>query len=185
MVTEIVNWSKQSFERFINHLKSEYVWLQAWRANSAMVENIIVDCYGQKMAIKALATITIPEPQQICINPWDKWVLGSIERAIRDSYLWLNPLNEWTMLIINIPRLTEDRRKELVKVVHLKAEEAKISVRQSRQESKSKLEKLEKDKQISEDQLRWAEEDLQNEVSQANKQIEQLSKKKDTEMMTV
>ena len=106
MTSEIINIAKEAFQKAIKHLKSEYMWLQAWRANSAMVENISVDSYWQKMPIKALATITIPEPQQICINPWDKSVLWSIETAVRESDLWFNPLNEWTMLIINIPRLT-------------------------------------------------------------------------------
>ena len=185
MTKEILENAKLAFQKAINHLKNEFMWLQAGQANAAMVENISVDCYGQKMTIKALGAITIPEPQQILISPWDKWTLWFIEKAVRESSLWLNPLNDWAVLRITLPKLTEERRKELVKIVHLKLEEAKISIRQSRQDAKSKLEKLEKDKQISEDELRDSENDLQDDVSKANKEAEETSNKKEADVMKV
>lgn len=185
MTKDILEGAKIAFKKVSEHLKSEYIWLQAGQASPAMVENILTDSYGQKMPIKALASITIPESQQILITPWDKSVMSAIEKAIRDSSLELNPQNDWTAIRIIIPRLTEERRKSLVKIVHSKLEEAKISVRQVRQDSKSKLEKLEKDKQIWEDELRTSETHLQNYVNDANKELDELAKKKESDVMKV
>ena len=181
MTNEILNQVKEAFQKAIHHLKEEYTTLQAGQANPAMIENIMVNAYGQNMRIKELASTTVPEPQQLLISPWDKGLLSAIEKAIRDSDLGFNPLNDWWALRINIPKLTEERRRDLVKVVHTKAEESKISIRQSRHDGKSKLEKLE----ISEDALRDAENELQDETNKANKEVEELCKKKEEMIMKV
>lgn len=185
MTNDILNSAKDHFTKSIAHLKSEYSALQAGRASPSMVENILVDSYWQKMQLKSTASISTPEPQQILISPWDKWLIVAIEKAIRESDLWLNPMNDWASIRINIPQLTEERRKDLVKVVHSKLEESKIWIRQSRHDAKEKLEKLEKDKQISEDELKRSEHKLQEMVDDANKEADEVSKRKEEEVMKV
>lgn len=185
MTTDIISNAKESFERWIKFLQDQYAWLQAGRANPAMVENILVDVYGQKMHVKAIWTISIPEPQQILITPWDKSILSSIEKAIRDSWLWFNPMSQWGSIRITLPHMTEERRKELIKIVHTMAEEAKIAVRVLRHEAKSKLETTEKNKEISEDMLKRALEHLDEETHNTNKHIEELCKKKEESIIKI
>jgi len=185
MIKEILNKTSESLEKSINHLKAEFWWLQAWKANPAMVESIKVNAYGQMMELKTCATVTVPEAQQLHISAWDKSLISSIEKALRDSSFWFNPQNNWDVIIINIPALTEEKRKDLVKIVHKKSEESKISIRQARHDWKAKLEKMHKDKEISEDELKWAESDLQKLVDEKNKKIEEMTKHKENDIMTI
>jgi len=185
MIKEILKKTDEWLEKAINHLREDFLWLQAWKASPALVENIIVNAYWSNSPLKNNAAITCPESQQIHISPWDKWLMSIIEKAIRDWDMWFNPLNNWSMIIVNIPALTEEKRKELTKVVHKKWEDAKVAVRNIRQEWKNKLEKLEKDKEISEDQLRGAENDLQKLIDNKNKKIEEIVKHKEGEIMKV
>ncbi|QQS59909.1 ribosome recycling factor [Candidatus Peregrinibacteria bacterium] len=176
---------QEEFHKAVSFLKKEYASLQTGRANSGLVEDIEVEQYGQRMPIRHLANISL-NGQEILIDPWDRSVLSVIEKAIREkSDLGLNPINNGVAIRINVPPLTEDRRREMVKIVHQKAEHARVSIRQARQGVQEKLRKEEKDGGMSEDDLKRLEKDLQKEVDEANKKVEDLCKHKEIEVMTV
>jgi ribosome recycling factor len=135
--------------------------------------------------IKNVASVSIPDARTIQIQPWDKSMLAGIEKAIRDSDLNLNPTNNGLAVILNIPPLTEERRRDLVKVVGRMAEEARIAVRNLRHEAMAAFKKMEHEEQMSEDERKGAENALQTEVDAVNKQIDELSKKKEEAIMTI
>ncbi len=185
MPDKALNEAKTKMESAYNYLLSEYSKLQTGRANTALVENIMVESFGTMMPMKGLASISIPEPTQIAIQPWNRDMLTNIEKAISNANLGLNPQNNGTLIRIQLPPLTEERRKELVKLVHKYAEDAKISVRNSRHDGLSKLKAMEKNKEISEDLLASKEKELQKAVDDYNAKIEESVKKKEKDVMTV
>jgi len=173
-------------EEAIKHLEQEFSKLQAGRASTAMVEDMLVRAYGQDQPLKNVAGISTPDPQTILIQPWDKGVLADLEKSIRDrSDLGLNPNNDGNSIWIKLPQPTEERRKELVKVANGKAEEARISIRNARQELHKENQRLLLEKEISEDQAKGNEADLQETVDSHNKRVEEHLKKKEQEIMTV
>ncbi|MFH1012849.1 MAG: ribosome recycling factor [Candidatus Peregrinibacteria bacterium] len=185
MPQQILNTAVERFSDAVTHLRGEYAKLQTGRASTALVENLMVDSYGSKMPLKGLASISIPEPTQIAIQPWNRDQITQIEKAIRESNLGLNPRNDGVVIRLMLPPLIEERRKELVKVVHKDAEEAKISIRNARHEAMAELKAMEKEKQISEDELATREKRLQEKVDEFNRQIDEIAKKKESDVMTV
>ncbi|MFC1599977.1 ribosome recycling factor [Patescibacteria group bacterium] len=179
------NTAKDEFAKAIEHLKVEYGKLQIGRASSALIEDVKVDAYGTQQPLKACASISVPDPKTIQIQPWDKGILNQIEAAIQNAGLNLNPVNDGNFVRINIPPLTEERRTDLTKHVHKLAEDARISVRNARQVAHEAYKKLEGDKAISEDDMHHANKQLQDEVDKTNKDIEELAKAKETDIMTV
>lgn len=177
----ILQQAIEKFQKTLDHLHQEFGKLQTGRASAALVENLMVESYGTKMPLKAVASISIPEPTQIAIQPWNRDQLVDIEKAIREANLGLNPQNNGVLIRLNIPPLTEERRKELVKLVHRYAEEARISIRNARQEAMTELKKTE----LSEDEMHGKEAGLQKQVEEFNKKIEEASKKKEVDVMTV
>src|SRR3989344_6800276 len=145
---------KAEFEKVIEQLQTELSKLRTGRANPVMIENVMVDYYGTPTPIKGLAQITVPEPRQLLVQTWDKNALAPAEKAIRDAGLGLNPTNEGDKLRITIPELTEERRRDLLKIVGKEAEETKIRVRNVREEVMKELKKTEEAGQISEDEKR-------------------------------
>ncbi len=177
--------AKKEFVKAIDHLKAEYAKLQIGRATSSLVEDVKVEAYGTTQPLKALANISIPDPKTIQIQPWDKGVLNQIEVGIQSVGLNLNPVNDGNFIRINIPPLTEERRAELTKHVHKLAEDARISIRNARQTAHEAFKKLETDKEISEDEMHNANKMLQDKVDKSNKEIEELAKQKEQDIMTV
>lgn len=174
------------FAKTIEFLKKEFSSLQTGRASAALVEEIEVMSYGQRMALRHVANISVPGPQELFIDPWDKSILATVEKAIRDHpSLGLSPVNTGAAIRINIPPLNEERRKEIVKIVHQKAEHARVAVRQSRHIAHDDLKKREKNGEMSEDDLKRFEKELQTKVDEANVKIEELTKHKETEVMKV
>jgi len=169
----------------VDHLHQEFAKIQTGRANPALVEGLMVESYGTKMPLKSLANITIPDAHSIAIQPWDRGQIANVEKAIRESSLGLNPMNNGLAIHLNLPPLTEERRKELVKVVGKYAEEAKITLRNARHEALDSLKELEKNKEIGEDLLLTNEKEVQRHVDELNLQIEESAKKKEKEVMTV
>lgn len=180
-----IDAAQQDFQKTIQFLKSEYAKLQIGRANSTFVEDIKVEAYGTQQPLKALASVSCPDAKTIQIQPWDKGVASAIEKAIQISGLGLNPVNDGRFIRINMPPLTEERRRELVKVVHKMAEDGRISVRQARQKAHDTLRELEKQKTISEDEARLGEKHLQEKVDHVNKEIEEIAKQKEQDIMTI
>ncbi|MDP2691542.1 MAG: ribosome recycling factor [bacterium] len=178
--------AEKLFQGSILYLEEEFSKMQVGRASTSMVEGVHVSAYDMVQPIKNLATITTPDPKTILIQPWDKAVLASIEKAIRDqSDLGLNPQNDGVVVRITIPQPTEERRKELVRVAYAKAEESKISVRSARQKAHSTIQTQLKDKEISEDEAKAMEKELQESVNKSNTKIDELAKTKEKDIMTV
>jgi len=185
MFNEIINKRKDDLEKSIEHLKLEMGKIRTGRANPSMVEDLLVDYYGTKTPMKQVASINTPEPRMIVIQPWDRGALTAIESAIRESDLNLNPNNDGILVRINIPMLTEDRRKEMVKILNQKAEEGRIAVRSIREEIWKEIQDSERDGKISEDDKFKGKEKLQEIVDEYNKKIEDIRTKKEAEIMTV
>lgn len=176
--------AKTACDKAISYLKSEFNQLQAGRANPVMIENIMVNAYGTPSPLKNNAAISTPTPQSFAIQAWDKSLISSIEKAIRDSDLSLSPVYDEAngVIRIELPQLTEDRRRELVKMVHAKAEEAKIQIRKARHDGQHSVRQLEG---ISEDLIKQAEETLDENSKNITKEIETMTKEKEAEVMKV
>ncbi len=181
----IINKIKPHLGKTIDYLKGELSALQIGRANPSLIENLEVECYGQKFPVKQLGSIHAPEPRVIIIRPWDKSVIENIERAISQSRLGVSPVVEEESIRINIPPLSEERRKELVKIIQEKTEECRISVRRQREEVWKEIQDLEQEKKITEDDKYRAKEELQEIVDEHNNKIEEMTKKKEEEIMKV
>lgn len=177
--------ASQEFQNALAHLKLEYSRLQTGRASPVLVEDLKVEAYGTLQPLKSMASVSVPDPKTLQIQPWDRGVLNAIEKAIQAANLGLNPINDGRVIRVPMPPLTEERRKELVKTVHQMAEQAKISIRTSRGTAHSAFKTLETGKQISEDDRRMAEKHLQEKVDASNREVEELAKKKAAEIMTI
>jgi ribosome recycling factor len=173
------------FDKTLKHLGEEFGRLQIGRANPSLVEHCMVEAYGMQQPLRNLANISVPDAKTLQIQPWDKSVMAAVEKAIQMANLNLNPVNRGDAILINIPPLTEERRKELVTIVHRLAEEARISVRNIRQTVHAKFKTMSQEKQITEDEAKGAEKKLQDKVDQANQKVEELTKHKEEAIMTV
>ncbi len=176
---------KTDFEKILNHLKSECAAIRTGRASIGLVENIIVECYGSKMPLNNLASISVSQPQTIFIQPWDKSIIKDIERAITVSGLGVNPIVDKDIIRVNIPPLTEERRKDLVKLVNKIKEEHKIRIRKIREDYMKKIDRMEENKEIREDEKFRLKEEVQEVVDEYNSQIEELTRKKEEEIMKI
>jgi len=182
---EIIEKSKPNFEKAVEFFREELNKLRTGRASVSLVDTLMVEYYGSKVPMKQIASINTPEARTIAISPWDKDSLVNIEKAIRESQLNLNPINDGQMVRINIPALTEERRKELVKVLNQKAEEARVAVRKAREEIWDELQEMEKQGKIGEDDKFGGKEKLQKIVDEYNGKIEEVRGKKEQEIMTI
>jgi ribosome recycling factor len=176
---------QQELHKAIEHYKNELAKLQAWRANPAIVEGVFVMAYGSSQPLRNVAAVSTLDAQTISIQPWDKSIMRDIEKWITDANLGLNPNNNGESILINIPALTEERRRDLVKLSSRMTEEAKVSLRNIRQDYKKKLDQAKADKTSSEDILKWYESDLQKAIDGAVKNIDEIEKHKEEEIMKV
>lgn len=170
----------QDAEKVLGHLHGEFAKLQTGRANASLVETIDVDAYGSKMQMKGVASISVQDARTIVIQPWDKSVLQAIEKAIQVSNIGVNPVNDGLLIRLSLPPMTEERRQQLVKLVHKLSEESRISLRQARQKALDLI-KQEKD----EDVKTTLEGQLQKEVDKYNEKIDTSRKAKEEEVMKV
>ena len=165
--------------------KQELGGLRAGRATTSLLEPVEVEAYGQRMPINTVATLSVPEPRMLSVQVWDKSMVGAVEKAIRNSNLGLSPTTEGTTLRIRIPELNEQRRKEMVKVAHKYTEDARIAVRHVRRDGIDTLKKLLKDKDISEDDGKRLEGDVQKVTDQFVSEIDTTLAQKEQEIMQV
>jgi len=165
--------------------KEDFASIRTGRANPALFNKIMVDYYGTYTALSQLASIQVPEARMAIVSPFDKGAMASIEKAIRESDLGVNPGNDGVVIRVNFPQLTEERRKEYVKVVKTKGEDAKISIRNVRRAAKETLEKAEKDGEIGKDDLTRAEKELEKLTGDHTAMIDELLKHKETELLEV
>ena len=176
---------KENFEKAIDFLKNDITGLRTGRASVAMVEDIIVEAYGAKQALKATASIILADSKTINIEPWDKALLADIEKAIRNSTLSVNPVNDGKLIRVILPDLTSERRVELSKILHQKVENARISIRKIREEVKDQIITSEKNKEIGEDERFKLQEDLDKIVKDYNDNIKEIGDKKEEEINTI
>lgn len=182
---DILQQAQDDFKKAVLHLKEEYSRLQIGRANSSLIENIVVEAYGVKQPLKALANISVPDPRTIRIQLWDKSIAANIEKALQISNLGLNAVNNGDVLRISFPPLTGEKRLELKKLVRDLAEKAKISVRNIRHELNSRLKDAENSKEIREDEFHNAEKKLQEKIDNVNQDIDKMAEEKEKDIMTV
>jgi len=174
---------KKRMDGAIDHLRHELGGVRTGRASIAILDPVHVDAYGSRMALNQIATMSIPDPMTIVVQPFDPSLLGAVEKAIRAADLGLNPSNDGKVVRVPIPMLTEERRKELSRQVHKMAEETRNAVRQVRRDANERLKKLLKDKTVSEDDERKAEGEVQKTTDQHIALVDDLQKKKDTELL--
>jgi ribosome recycling factor len=176
---------KRRMQASLSVLKQELGGLRTGRASPSLVEPIQVDAYGSHMPMNQVATVSVPEPRLISIQVWDNSLVKSVEKAIRDSNLGLNPSTEGTTVRVRIPELNQERRQELVKVAHKYAEAARVAVRHVRRDGLDHLKKLQKDGHVSEDEIKRHETDVQKATDQAIADVDQSLSHKEKEIMSV
>ena len=181
MNSEFINDVEIKMKGVLVNLEKRFTTVRAGRANPSSLDGVVVDYYGSMTPLKSLATISVPEATQLLIKPFDRGCLGNIEKAIVAANLGYNPSNDGETIRIVIPALTEERRKELTKQVKAMAEEAKVSIRNIRHEANEKIEKME----LPEDEEKGMMKDVQDLVNDYNKDIDNIYKDKEKELMTV
>ena len=169
----------------IDAIRRDYMAIRTSRASPALVERLIVDYYGVATPLQQLATISTPEARLLVIQPWDKGSFGAIEKAILKSDLGINPTNDGKVIRLSLPHMTEDRRKELVKLSRKKVEDGKISVRNIRRDANKDLDELETEKMITTDDVRLGNEQLQRLTDRFILEVERLGQSKEAEIMEV
>ena len=181
----IISSCEDRMKKSITNLKEGYAALRTGRASAALFDKIKVDYYGEKTPLNQTANISVPEARLIVIQPWDKSLIGEIEKAILSSELSLNPSNDGKVIRISIPPLTEERRKELAKQAKAQAEQGRVAIRNIRRDGNEELKKLLKDKELTEDEESKNEEELQKLTDSYIKQIETVLEEKESEIMEV
>ncbi len=185
MTSEVINSSEDKLKKSLDALKKDYGTLRAGRATPSLLDKVMVDYYGTPTPVNQMANVTIPEPRIIMIKPYDKGSLKEIEKAIQKSDLGLNPNSDGVAIRLTIPQPTQERRKELVKVVGKKAEEAKVAMRNIRRDANEAIKKLEKDKKITEDDRKDAQDKIQKLLDKYIKLIDSTKATKEKEVMEV
>ncbi len=185
MVKEIIAETEEHMQKTVESLKKELASLRAGRATPALLDKITVDYYGTPSPLNQVANISVPEARLLVIQPWDKKMIGDIEKAIQKSDLGINPTNDGTVIRLAIPQLTEERRKELVKIAKKKSEESRVAVRNLRRDANDQIKALEKKSEISEDEMRDAQDQSQKLTDKYIKEIDKIFVEKEKEIMTV
>ena len=180
-----LNKFKDRMERAITALKEEFSGLRTGRANVGLVEPIHVEAYGSTVPLNSVGAISVPEPRMIVVSVWDKALVVSVEKAIRNAGIGLNPITDGTTLRIPVPPLTEERRRDLAKLAGKYAEQQRVAVRNVRREAMEELKKLEKDGEISQDDQKRFEGEVQTFTDQSVKRIDETLKTKEQEIMQV
>ncbi len=181
-IQQIVKDSRGAMERALDNSKREFASIRSGKATTSLLDTVRVEAYGQSMPLTQVASVSAPEARLLTVTPWDKGLVSAVEKAIRDSDLGLNPANQGGVIRVPLPALNEERRRELVKVVHKLAEEGRIAVRHARTEARDKVKKLEK---VSEDDKKHAEKDLQKLHDDYIGRLDDLLKAKEAEIMEV
>jgi ribosome recycling factor len=185
MLKEVLVDAKQRMEKTVESLQTDLRTIRTGRASPALVERIQVDYYGMATPLIQLAGATVPEPRLLVIRPWDRNTIGIIEKAILKSDLGMTPSNDGQVIRLIVPQLTEERRRDLVKQVHRRVEEARVSTRNIRRDANDMLRDLEKEKMIDEDELDDSQEATQKLTDEHVKKIDEIGKAKEAEIMEV
>jgi len=184
-MSETIIGAEERMKKSLTSLKDGFATLRTGRASAALFDRIRVDAYGDKSPLNQVANISVPEARLIVIQPWDKGLIGEIEKAIRTSELSLNPSNDGKVIRISIPPLTEERRKELAKQAKAQAEQSRVAIRNIRRDGNDELKKLLKDSKITEDQESKTAEELQKLTDSYITKVNQILEEKEKEIMEV
>lgn len=182
---KVIKQTDEKMKKSLSALDEEFNTLRTGRASPALFDKIRVEYYGNPTPLNQVATISAPEARLVVIQPWDKSVIGEIEKAIQKSELSVNPSNDGKVIRISIPPLTEERRKEFVKVAKNMAEQSRVSIRNVRRDANDELKKAEKDGEISEDDLKRAEDEVQKLTDQYVEQVNQILETKEKEILEI
>ncbi|UCH86386.1 MAG: ribosome recycling factor [Dehalococcoidia bacterium] len=185
MIDDVLADAKDRMAKAVEALRKELATIRTGRAHPGLIEHLRVDYYGAPTPLNQLATINVPEPRLLTIQPWDHQSLGAIEKAILKSDLGLNPMNDGNTIRLAIPQLTEERRKELAKVVRKKVEEGRVAVRNVRRDRHDELRRLQREKEISEDAQYLAQEELQKLTDNFIQEVERVGEEKEAELLAV
>jgi ribosome recycling factor len=185
VIDDILLEAESKMDKAVSVAKEDFATIRAGRASASMFAKVVADYYGTPTPVQQLASFLVPEARMVIVTPYDKGAMTSIERAIRDSDLGVNPTNDGNVIRVSFPQLTEERRKEYIKVARSKAEEARVSVRNIRRGAKESLEKLQKDGQAGEDDVRRAEKALDEATNKQVAHIDDILKHKEAELLEV
>ena len=185
MINDILHDIEERMNKSIKALQKDFSVIRTGRANPAMFEALRVSVYGSEMPMNQVATISVPEPRLVVIQPWDKSNLGEVEKAILKSDLSVNPSNDGNLIRIQIPELTEERRKEYVKLAKGKAEECKVSIRNIRRDGNDMVKSLEKEKEISEDESKATQDRIQKITDKFIEDTQKLTDNKEKEILSL
>ncbi|MCB9799059.1 ribosome recycling factor [Candidatus Nomurabacteria bacterium] len=177
--------TKAEFEKAIEFLRNDISSLRTGRATPALVEDVTVTAYGVKQQLKAVASISVADAKTLTVDPWDKGLINDIDKAIRESNLGFNPVNDGKLIRIPLPELNSERRAELIKVLHGKLESARIAVRKIREDWKRQIDSAQKNKEIGEDEKFSLEGELEKMVKENNELIKEIGENKEKEINTV
>ena len=177
----LIETAKEEMENSVAHLKNEFINIRAGKASPNMLKSVMVDYYGSSTPLSQISNINTPDAQTITVQPWEKNMLSEIEKAIMNANLGFNPMNNGESIIINVPALTEERRKELAKRAKAEAENAKVGVRNHRKEANNEIKKLD----VSEDMKKNSEESIQTLTNKYSKMVDDLYQTKEIEIMKV
>ena len=182
---ELITLLRQKFAKVIESVEADFETVRIGRAKPSLIENLGVMAYGGRMRLVEVATISAPDPNMLIVSPFDKSLMREIEKAIQDSEMALSPAVSGDIIRIVIPQLTQERRLDFVKLLKQKTESGKIMVRQARQDIKEKIDALDERKEVSEDDIRMLLEQLDKITGEINEKIDEMSRKKDEEIMAV
>lgn len=185
MISDILKTAEEKMSKAVESAHRDYATLRTGRANPAILDRVIVDYHGTPMKINELAQISVPDTRQILIVPWDKSTITLIEKAIVKSDIDVNPTTDGMGIRLIFPQLTEERRKELIRTLHKKAEEHRVAIRNIRRDANEELKKLEKNGEASEDEVKRAQEQLQKITDKYIEQIDKTTKAKEEELLEV
>ncbi len=183
MINDNLKAASERMDKSIKVLRDDLASVRAGRANPKLLERILVDYYGAMTPINQLANISVPEPRLLVISPWDTKMIPEIEKAIQKSDLGINPTNDGKVIRLAFPELTEERRKELVKMIKKMGEESKIAIRSIRRDANDEFKKMEKNSEITEDELKTAEKKVQEITDEYTAKIDQIIQEKENEIM--
>lgn len=185
MIDAVLSDAKTHMDKAVDALRTDLQTIRTGRASPTLIERLHVEYYGVSTPLNQVASITVPEARMLVVQPWDKTALGAIEKAILKSDLGLNPTNDGKLIRVVIPYLSEERRRELIKLVHKKVEEGHVAVRNCRRDALESLEKAEKAKEISEDELKRAKERLQKITDSFIEKVDETGQAKQQEILEV
>ncbi|AWV06829.1 ribosome recycling factor [Marilutibacter maris] len=185
MLNEIKTDAKTRMTKSVDALRHDLTKVRTGRASTALVDHLKVNYYGSDMPLTQVASVAVTDARSLTITPWEKQMVAAVEKAIINSDLGLTPNTAGTVIRINLPALTEERRRELTKVVHAEGENAKVAIRNIRRDANHQVKELLKEKQVTEDDVRRSEEDIQKLTDSAIKDVDEVVKSKEQELMAV